>query len=290
MINTNSLDKIKKLREITGVGFNDCKLALDNCNGDIEKSIEFLRKKGITKANKRMERTAGEGLVAISKNEKKISIIEINCETDFVAKNNEFISFTESISNISLENNGVLEKILETKMENKKKVKDNLIDLISKIGEKITIRRSHCLKNDNSFYFSYIHNAVKKNIGKLGVVLSIESSNPKNVKFKEFGHHLSMHIASFQPLSIDANDLDKNLITKEEEIIKEELLTSGKDPVIVDKISKGKLKKFIEENTLLHQNWIMDPKKKVKDIMKELSDSDIINVKSYVRYKVGEGV
>ena len=142
MSSDNILDKVKKLRELTGVGFKDCKNAIDNCNGDIEKSIEFLRIKGIAKANKKMERIAVDGLVCISEKQNKFSIIEVNSETDFVAKNNEFIKFVEEISKLALLNSGKMEDILISKMENKKNVKDNLVTLISKIGEKITLRRS----------------------------------------------------------------------------------------------------------------------------------------------------
>ena len=142
------LDKVKKLRELTGVGFKDCKNALDENNGDIEKSIEFLRKKGIAKANKKMERVAAEGLVCISEKENKFSIIEINSESDFVAKNNEFINFVEEISKIALLNYGKMEDILVSKMKNKKNVKDNLVSLISKIGEKITLRRSDFIESN----------------------------------------------------------------------------------------------------------------------------------------------
>ncbi len=289
MSSENILDKVKKLREITGVGFKDCKIAIDESSGDIEKAIEFLRKKGIAKANKKMERVAADGLVCISENNNKFSIIEINSETDFVAKNNEFIKFVEEISGLSLLNLGKLDQILESSMKNGKKVKDNLVALISKIGEKITIRRCDYLENNNTKNFSYIHTAIKNNIGKIGVIVSLETNKDKN-DLLQFGKQLSMHIAALSPQSIDKNDLDKKILNKEKEIITEELKNSGKDPKIIDKIAIGKLNKFIEDNTLLNQEWIMEPKKKVKDIIKEISGKDKIVVKRFVRYKVGEGV
>ena len=283
------LDKVKKLRELTGVGFKDCKDAIDECNGDIEKSIEFLRKKGIAKANKKMERVAAEGLVCISEKENKFSIVEVNSETDFVAKNKEFIKFVEEISKLALLNSGKIDDILISKMENKKNVKDNLVSLISKIGEKITLRRSDFIESNKFINFSYTHSAIKKNIGKIGVLLSFKTTKQKG-ELLEIGKQLTMHIAASSPLAIDEEGLDQNVLKKEREIITEELKNSGKDNKIIDKISTGKFNKFIADNTLLNQEWIMDPKKKVKDVLKEVAGKDKIEIKKFIRFKVGEGV
>ena len=289
MSSENILEKVKKLRELTGVGFKDCKNAIDENNGDIEKSIEFLRKKGIAKANKKMERVASDGLVCIFEKNNKFSIIEINSETDFVAKNVEFIKFAEEISELTLQNLGVMKNILVSKMKNKKSVKDNLISLISKIGEKITLRRSDFVGSDELINFSYTHSALKKNIGKIGVLLSLKSTK-KRSELLEFGKQLAMHVAALSPLAIDRNDLDKDILQKEKEIITEELKNSGKDIKIIDKIAEGKLNKFISDNTLLNQEWIIEPKKKVKDILTEIAGKDRIEVKKFIRFKVGEGV
>ena len=289
MSSKNFLEKIKQLREMTGVGFKDCKSAIDESEGDIEKSIELLRKKGIAKASKRMGKIAAEGLVCIYEENNKFSMIEMNSETDFVAKNNEFINFAQEISKLALKSLGKKEDILNSKMINNKNVKDSLIDLISKIGEKITLRRTAFIGKEKTINFSYIHSSLRKNVGKLGVLLSIQTTKPKN-QILDLGKQLAMQVAATSPLSIDKGDLDANILKKEKEIITEELKNSGKESKIVDKIAIGKLNKFIADNTLLNQEWIMEPKKKVKDIMKELSDNDIINIKSYVRYKVGEGV
>ena len=285
----NILDKVKKLRELTGVGFKDCKNAIDNCNGDIEKSIEFLRIKGIAKANKKMERIAVDGLVCISEKQNKFSIIEVNSETDFVAKNNEFIKFVEEVSKLALSNSGKMEDILISKMENKKNVKDNLVTLISKIGEKITLRRSDFIGTEEYLNFFYIHAAIKKNIGKIGVLVSLKTTKPKN-ELIELGKQLSMHIAALSPLAVDKESLDQTILNKEKEIITEELENSGKDSKIVAKIAEGKLNKFINDNTLLNQEWIIEPKKKVKEVLKEAGGKDKIEVKKFIRFKVGEGV
>ncbi len=285
----NTLDKVKKLRELTGVGFKDCKIAIDENNGDIEKSIDFLRKKGIAKSNKKMERIAADGLVCICEKENKFSIIEVNSETDFVAKNDEFIKFVEEISNLTLLNSGKMEDILISKMKNKKNVKDNLVSLISKIGEKITLRRSDFVESGNFLNFSYTHAAIKKNLGKIGVLLSFETTKKKD-QLLVFGKQLAMHIAASSPLSIDKGDLDQNILKKEMEIITEELKNSGKDTKIVDKIAAGKLNKFITDNTLVNQEWIMEPKKQVKDVLKEIAGKDKIEIKKFTRFKVGEGI
>jgi len=289
MPSENVLDKVKKLREITGVGFKDCKSAIDETKGDIEKSIELLRKKGIAKASKRMGRTAAEGLVCIYEKKNKFSMIEINSETDFVAKNDEFINFAEEVSQLSLSVSGKMVDILKSKMMNNKNVEDNLVDLVSKIGEKITLRRSAFLGDEKLLNFSYIHSSIKKNIGKLGVLLSIDTTKEKK-DVLDLGKQLAMQIASSSPLAIEKDGLDQNILKKEKEIITEELKNSGKDIKIIEKIALGKLNKFIGENTLLNQEWIMEPKKKVKDVIKEFSGKDKFEIKSFLRFKVGEGL
>ena len=289
MSSSNLLEKVKQLREITGVGFKDCKSAIDETKGDIDKSIELLRKKGIAKASKRMGRTAAEGLVCIYENKNKFSMIEINSETDFVAKNKEFINFAEEVSQLSLSVSGKMDDILKSKMKNEKNVEDNLVDLVSKIGEKITLRRSAFLGNEKYLNFSYTHSSIKKNIGKLGVLISIDTTKEKK-DVDSIGKQLAMQVASSSPLAIEKEGLDPNILKKEKEIITEELKNSGKDIKIVEKIALGKLNKFIGENTLLNQEWIMEPKKKVKDIIKEFAGKDKFEIKNFLRFKVGEGL
>ena len=248
-----------------------------------------MRKKGIAKANKRMERVAAEGLICIYEKDNKFSMIEINSETDFVAKNNEFINFAEETSKLALEKFGKLNDIVNSKMKNKKTVNENLINLISKIGEKITLRRSSFVGKNKTINFSYIHSSLKKNVGKLGVLLSLETEK-KIDEILDFGKQLSMQIAASSPLSVDKDSLDQKVLKKEKEIITEELKNSGKDIKIVEKIAAGKLNKFIAENTLLNQEWIMEPKKKVKDVLKEVAGKDKILVREFIRFKVGEGM
>jgi len=287
MSEKKNLENIKKLREITGVGFSDCKLAIIENNGDIEKSIEYLRKKGIAKASKKMSRVAAEGLILLHEKNNCISIIEINSETDFVAKNKDFIIFCKEISEINFKNKSNLEILNKSQMKNGKSVEDNLVALISKIGEKITIRRAKFF-DDKGLNFSYVHNSLENNIGKVISIIQLNKNNNKNLK--EIGVKLAMHIAAQAPISIDEKSINKEVLSKELEIIKEELKNSGKKDEIIEKISKGKIKKFISDNTLLNQIWIMDTKINVSQFIKQNSDSNEIKVLDFVRFKVGEGV
>ena len=288
MSNNDLLDNIKKLREMTGVGFKDCKLALDESKGDLEKSIEFLRKKGIAKASKKMSRTASEGLALVKEENGQISIIEINSETDFVAKNQDFINFCKELSEINFITKGNLDKLSDTKMSNGQLVKDNIVNLIAKIGEKITIRRADFFDNSSGTNFSYVHSAIEKGIGK--IISVVKLGGVVEGKNEEIGSKVAMHIAASNPLALDKDSIDKNLIDKEMEIIKAEITNSGKPIEMAEKISKGKISKFLNDNSLLNQIWIMDPKKKVSDILKESSLDKPIKVLDFIRYKVGEGI
>jgi len=282
----SDLEKIKKLRQSTGAGFKDCNDALKESLGDIEKAIEILRIKGISKASKKMSRDAHEGVVAVSSDEEKTSIIEINCETDFVAKNEDFISFVKELSNLNNNSLSDLEVLKKSKMNNGKTVDECLVALIAKIGEKITIGRSKTIQNLGSINYTYLHTIVKDNLSKLAAVVSLET-NEKNEKLDLFGKQLSMHIAASNPLALRSENIDKAILEKEQELITEELKNSGKSEDIAKKISIGKLNKFKEENALMSQSWVMEPKKKVKEILNDINISDLI-IKEFYRIKVGE--
>ena len=288
MSNKDLLDNIKKLRELTGVGFKDCKIALDESNGDVEKSIEFLRKKGIAKASKKMSRTASEGLTLVKENDGEISLIEINSETDFVAKNQDFIKFCKELSEINFNVKGDLGKLNDSQMTNGELVKNNLVSLIAKIGEKITIRRANFFDKSNGMNFYYVHSALEDGIGK--IISLVKLDGIVNNKNDDIGNKIAMHIAASNPLSIDKDGIDKKTVDKELEIIKEEIINSGKPAEMAEKISKGKITKFLNDNSLLNQIWIMDPKKKVSDILNENSLDKPLKILDFVRYKVGEGV
>ena len=288
MSNKALLDNIKKLREMTGVGFKDCKSALDETNGDIEKSIEFLRKKGIAKASKKMSRTASEGLVLVKEHNGEISILEINSETDFVAKNKDFVNFCKELSEINHLTKGNLTQLNDSKMKNGILVKDNLVNLIAKIGEKITVRRANFFNNQMGMNFYYVHSAIEKEIGKIISIVKLDGI--EKGKNEDIGTKIAMHIAASNPISIDIDGIDKSIIDKELEIIKAEIVNSGKPKEMAEKIAKGKISKFLNDHSLLNQIWILDPKKKVSDILKENSLSKEIKILDFAKYKVGEGV
>ena len=282
----SDIEKVKKLREATGAGFKDCNLAIKESGGDLDKAVEILRVKGISKASKKMSRDAKEGVVAVSGDENKISAIEVNCETDFVAKNDDFINFVKELSEINNDKNSNIDELNSSQMKNGQTVSDNLVALVAKIGEKITIGKLKTIDNTGSTNFYYLHTVVKDNLSKLAVLVSLETSD-KSEALKTFGKQLSMHIAASNPLALDANSLDQSIIDKEQELVTEELKNSGKPEEIAKKISIGKMNKFKEENSLLTQAWVMEPKKKVQDVIKELGIADL-KIKEFSRIKIGE--
>ena len=282
----SDIENVKRLREATGAGFKDCNLAIKESAGDIDKAIEILRVKGISKASKKMSRDAKEGVVAVSGNQNKTSVIEVNCETDFVAKNDDFISFAKELSELNNQSSSDLKKLNLSKMINHQTVEDNLVGLIAKMGEKITIGRGKTFNHSGAKNFNYLHTVVKDNLSKLAVVVSLETSETSDI-VKSFGKQLAMHVAASNPLALDSSLIDKNVLQKEQDLIAEELKSSGKPEEIAKKISIGKINKFKEENALLSQAWVMEPKKKVQDIVKELSISDL-KIKDFFRLKIGE--
>ena len=282
----SDIEKVKKLREVTGAGFKDCNLAIKESSGDLDKAIEILRVKGISKASKKMSRDAKEGVVVISGDEKKTSVIEVNCETDFVAKNEDFITFVKELSELNNEKNSNIEELKSTEMKNGQSVENNLVALIAKIGEKITIGKAKTIQNSAGVNNHYLHTIVKDNVAKLAVMVSLDTKDSSEV-VKTFSKQLSMHIAASNPLALESDSIDPEIINKEQELVTEELKNSGKPDNIAKKISLGKMNKFKEENALLTQAWVMEPKKKVKDILQELSIADL-KIREFYRIKIGE--
>jgi len=282
----SDIEKIKQLRNSTGAGFKDCNSALKESAGDLEKAVEILRIKGIAKASKKMSRDAKEGVILLSGDDNKSSLLEVNCETDFVAKNEDFIQFVKELSELNNQFSSDLEKLDKSLMRNKKTVEENLVSLIAKIGEKITIGKAKTIENTNSKNFSYQHSIIKDNVSKLGVIVSLEN-NDQSDKINSFGKQLAMHIAASNPIALTSDKIQSEIIDKEQELISEELKNSGKPEEIAKKISLGKINKFKEENSLMTQNWVMEPNKKVKDIIYEISKEGII-IKEFIRLKIGE--
>jgi len=282
----SDLEKIKQLRQSTGAGFKDCNAAIKESGGDLNKASEILRVKGISKASKKMSRDAKEGVVALSGDQNKTSVIEVNCETDFVAKNEDFINFVKELSDINNLVNSDIVKLNKSIMKNKKTVEENLISMIAKIGEKITLGRVKTLNHENSKNYYYLHTVVKDNLSKIAVIASINAKE-KSEKIDLFGKQLSMHIAASNPISVNPDEIKKEILDKEQELVTEELKNSGKPENIAKKISSGKMNKFKEDNSLMTQQWVMEPKKKVKNIIEELGFKDL-KIVDFYRIKIGD--
>ena len=282
----SDIEKVKQLRKSTGAGFKDCNTALKESNGDLNKAAEILRVRGIAKASKKMDRNASEGVIVVSGDEIKKSLIEINCETDFVAKNEDFIEFVKELSELNNANSSDFDKLKKSMMKNNKTVDENLVALIAKIGEKITIGRLKTICNNKSKNFSYQHSIIKDNVSKLVVIVSLNVTE-KSEKINLFGKQLSMHIAASNPIALSSDKIKKEIVDKEVELIAEELKTSGKPEEIAKKISLGKINKFKDDNSLLSQDWVMDPKLKVKDVIKNM-DMPELKINEFIRLKIGE--
>jgi len=282
----SDIEKIKQLRQSTGAGFKDCNSALVESDGDLDKAVEILRIKGISKASKKMSRDAKEGVIALSGDSQKTSVLEVNCETDFVAKNDDFINFVKELSEINNSVDSDIEKLKKSTMKNSKSVEENLVSMIAKMGEKITLGKTKTLKHQNSKNYFYLHTVVKDNLSKLAVMVCL-NTNKNSDKIDLFGKHLAMHIAASSPLAINSKDLKKEILDKEQELVREELRNSGKSEDIAKKISSGKMNKFKEESSLMTQQWVMEPKKKVKDIIQELEHNDL-KIVDFYRIKIGD--
>ena len=281
------LEKVKELRDITGAGMQDCKNALKENDNNIEKSIEYLRKKGVLKAAKKSSRDAAEGLVIVGEDDKSLAMIEINTETDFVAKNEEFINFCTKISQCCTKANDLDE--LNNMSLNGVLVKDIIVELVSKIGENIKLRRFKKVLKENSKSSFYIHNKANNIAGKIISAIKFKSNSNQSSKLAT---NICMHIAAMSPMALDEKSLDKNFINKEKKIIEEQIDKNGKKPEILEKIIKGKLTKVISENTLLNQKWVIDQEVTVKKAIENYNkqSSDNLEILDFLRFKVGEGI
>jgi len=281
------LEKVKELREVTGAGMQDCKNALKENNNDIDKSVEYLRKKGVLKASKKSSRDAAEGLIIIGENQNNFTLTEINTETDFVAKNNEFIEFCSKVSEVSLNANSLDE--LQNQKLNDSTIEESIVNLISKIGENIKLRRFENINKDGQKISYYIHNKSSDLTGKIVSALKYKSNKDES---KSFANNICMHIAAMSPMALDEKNLDKNFLESEKKIVEEQLSKEGKKPEIIEKIMTGKLNKVISENTLLGQSWVVDQDITVKKAIDKFNkdNSDNFEIISYYKFKVGEGI
>ena len=284
---------VKELRDKTGAGMMDCKNALVETNGNIEESIDWLRKKGISGAEKKSARVAADGVIAVSINTDAAALVEINSEPDFVSRNPDFQQFAKNISEIALINGQTIEELKKAKyLDSGKSVEEALTDLIGLIGENIVLRRSSLLKNaNNNIFSSYIHGQVNEGLGKIGVILSLES-NIDSDKIKDLGKQIAMHIAASKPMAIISDDVDPEVIERERSILVEQAKDSGKPDNIIEKMVDGRISKFFSEITLLDQTWVIDGESKVSKIIKDLEKDLSCNIliKDFKYFVLGEGI
>ena len=281
---------VKELREKTGAGMMECKKALSETGGDLEQAIDFLRKKGLSVAEKKAGRVASQGLVGVVVDGKNGAIVELNSETDFVARNAEFQEFLTNTLTVALEQKGDMEAIKTATMGDKS-VADTLTALIAKIGENMSLRRSAHVGVENGVVVPYMHTAIVPNQGKIGVLVALESTADAD-KLNGLGKKIAMHVAAVAPRFLDNASVDAETIAHEKGIYEEQAKASGKPANIIEKMVEGRLRKFYEEVVLLEQSFIMDPDKKIKDVVVEASKElgAPVVLKSFVRFGLGEGL
>ncbi len=283
---------VKELRLKSSAGMMDCKKALTETNGDMDAAVDWLRKKGLATASKKAGRVASEGLIGIKLNDKSGAIVEVNSETDFVARNEEFQTFVNDISSIALDNSADLSKILSSNFPgSSKNVQDTLSDKIAKIGENMSIRRADMLSVSNGAVIGYMHNSVKDDLGKIGVLVALESNADKSL-LQKLGKELAMHIAATSPSSLSIDDLSNDLVERERKILIDQAMSSGKPEEIAKKMVEGRLRKFYSEVVLLEQVFVIDGETKVSDVIKKVSKelNEDIKINSFVRFNLGEGI
>jgi elongation factor Ts len=286
-------EKIKNLRIKTGAGMMDCKKALEETDGEIDGAVDWLRKKGISTAQKKSVRNASEGLITISMDDNCASIIEINSETDFVARNRDFQGFCKRISNLVVEKKiKSISEINEIRMnDSSMKVKDELTSMVSKVGENLVIKRLKYISGSGVYVQKYIHNSANDDSGKIGVVLCY-SCNDNTSDQQNFAKNICMHIAATDPKSMTSDNLDKSIVEREKNIFLEQMKDSGKPQEIVEKIIVGKINKFYEEVCLMEQFFVMENKVKIKDCINNnnKTNSNDFKIINFTLFKVGENV
>lgn len=283
---------VKELREKTGAGMLDCKKALVETSGNLEEAIDWLRKKGLSTAAKKAGRTASQGLVAVKVEGKKGVVLEVNSETDFVARNADFQQFVANALDVSLKlEQGADAETLKAEPMQDKTVADTLVDLVAKIGENLSVRRLAVLSVDNGVVVPYVHNAVAPNMGKIGVLVALESKAGE-ADLQTLGKQIAMHIAATSPVSLSIEEVPEDLVQREKDIIFEQARSTGKPEAIIEKMVEGRLRKFYEEVVLLEQDFVVDNEKKIKDVLSDFAKDSGTDVKlaAFVRFNLGEGI
>ncbi len=287
-----SAAQVKELRELTGAGMMDCKAALTETNGNMEEAVDWLRKKGISKADKKAGRTAAEGLIGADSGLREAVVVEVNSETDFVARNDQFQELVRNIAKVALAFGGDQEKVEHEKYPgNEKTVAEVVKDAVGTIGENISFRRSAKLSVSQGAVATYVHNAVADNLGKLGVLVAIETTGDAQ-KANAFARQVAMHVAATSPMSLDVDALDPAAIEREKAIFSDQARQSGKPENIIEKMVEGRLRKFYEEVVLLKQAFVLNPDLTVEKALKE-AEKEIgapAKITGYIRFALGEGI
>lgn len=286
-----SASQVKELREKTGAGMMDCKKALSEANGDFEAATDWLRTKGLAAAAKKSGRVAAEGLVAVASAMKKAAIIEVNSETDFVARNDKFQALVSSVAQLALSNNDI-DALKNAKHSSGKSVADEITENIATIGENLSLRRVTALEVQNGVVASYIHNAVAPNLGKIAVIVALESNASNLEKLEQLGKQIAMHVAAARPIALNESEVDGATIEREKQIFSEQAKASGKPDNIIEKMVEGRIKKFYAEVVLPQQTFVIDGKSSVADyvaaVAKELGAP--IQISGFARFELGEGI
>ena len=281
---------VKDLRDKTGAGMMDCKAALNETNGDMEAAIDWLRKKGISKAAKKAGRAAAEGLVGVAVGKGAGALVEVNAETDFVARNEEFKSFVKAAADLALKESGDLEKLLAAKHGNSN-VQQTLTELVAKIGENMSVRRTVALTVNPGVVAAYVHNATSPELGKIGVLVALKSTADEG-KLSALAKQLAMHVAAASPLAITPEHLSKDVVERERNVQWELAKQSGKPDNVIEKMMEGRMRKFYEDTVLLSQTFVIDGETQVAKVI-EKAAKDLgapITIEGFVRFQVGEGI
>ena len=288
-----SASLVKQLREQTGAGMMDCKRALTETEGKIDDAVDWLRKKGISGAVKKSTRIAADGLVGVSIGDSTASLVEVNSETDFVSRNDDFQNFVSGISKIALDNISTLEDLKKFQYDDSKKnVEEKLTELVGKIGENIVLRRLETMKfKDNTFFSSYVHGQVKSNLGKIGVIIAFKCDKDCEEVF-QLGKQIAMHVAASKPIALSIESVDKNLIEREKKILFDQAKSSGKPEKIINQMVMGRVSKFYNEIVLMEQAWVMDGETKLSKIIKNFENDMKCNfiIRDFKYFVLGEGI
>jgi len=281
---------VKDLRDKTGAGMMDCKYALTETGGDMEAAIDWLRKKGISKAGKKAGRVAAEGLVGVAVSGNAGALVEVNAETDFVARNEEFKSFVKSAAAIALAESGDLEKLLAAR-HGASTVQQTLTEMVAKIGENMSVRRTIALAVNPGAVAAYVHNAPSPELGKIGVLVALKSTADKD-KLAALAKQIAMHVAAAAPLAISSEHLSKDVVDRERAVQTEIARQSGKPEAVIEKMMEGRMRKFYEETVLLSQTFVIDGETQVGKVLEKASKDlgALITIEGFVRFQVGEGI